>query len=49
MAASAVQKRDGSGTYTFSSKPRAVQQRKKYRDPYEKYVYVISKIAYIYV
>jgi len=36
MAASAVQKRDGSGTYTFSSKPRAVQQRKKYRDPYEK-------------
>lgn len=42
MAASAVQKRDGSGTYTFSSKPRAVQQRKKYRDPYEKYVYTNS-------
>ena len=37
MAASAVQKRDGSGTYTFSSKPRAVQQRKKYRDSNEKY------------
>ncbi|XP_066920464.1 radial spoke head protein 3 homolog B-like [Clytia hemisphaerica] len=36
MAAPAVQKRDGSGTYTFSSRPHAIQQRKKYRDPYEK-------------
>lgn len=29
-----MQKRE-SGTYTFSSRPRAVQQRKKYRDPFE--------------
>lgn len=35
MAAPVLQKRDGSGTYTFSSKPRVVQQRKKYRDPFE--------------
>jgi len=29
------QKRDGSGTYTFSSRPRPVQERKKFRDPFE--------------
>lgn len=29
----AVQKGDGSRTYTFASQPRPVQQRKKYRDP----------------
>merc|ERR1711962_622852 len=34
---SLLQKQDGSSTYTFSSRPRAVQQqpRKKYRDPDE--------------
>jgi len=31
--AAVLPKRDGSGTYTFSSRPKAVQQRKKYRDP----------------
>lgn len=35
MAAVLQQKRDGSATYTFSSRPRAIQQRKKYRDPLE--------------
>jgi len=33
--AALMQKRDESSTYTFSSRPRAVQQRKKYRDPFE--------------
>ena len=42
MAAPAVQKRDGSGTYTFSSRPHAIQQRKKYRDPYEKWVIIFG-------
>ncbi|XP_065057175.1 radial spoke head protein 3 homolog B-like [Rhopilema esculentum] len=32
MAAVMSQRRDGSGTYTFSSRPRAVQNRKKYRN-----------------
>jgi len=33
MAAIMTQKRDGSGTYTFSSRPRPVQNRRKYRNP----------------
>lgn len=32
MAAIMTQKRDGSGTYTFSSRPRPVQNRRKYRN-----------------
>ncbi|XP_041354960.1 radial spoke head protein 3 homolog B-like isoform X2 [Gigantopelta aegis] len=33
MNAVLPQKPDAGGTYTFASQPRAVQQRKKYRDP----------------
>lgn len=35
MATLLQKQQDGSQTYTFSSRPRAVQQRKKYRDPEE--------------
>eukprot|EP00112_Aurelia_sp_Birch-Aquarium-sp1_P004488 Seg1509.11 transcript_id=Seg1509.11/GoldUCD/mRNA.D3Y31 product="Radial spoke head protein 3" protein_id=Seg1509.11/GoldUCD/D3Y31 len=35
MTSVMMQKREGSGTYTFSSRPRPVQNRKKYRDQFD--------------